>query len=1026
MKKALRVIGIVLILFVGILAVAPFLFQDQIKQWVNAQIDEQLVADVYYGDLSLSFLRNFPKARVQIDDFGIVGQEAFAGDTLASGQSFTLLLNLPELISGGGINIERIILNRPRIQAIVLEDGTANWDIMKPTEEEVPTEETDDSDMTISLKGYELNDAYIRYADASLPMELTLDGMDHAGTGDFTLTTFVLKTVSEIERLMVSYDGITYFRNAKGHAIADIELDLSQGVKMTFLENEFEVNAFPLKLDGWMDLPDGSDDILMDLTYETPQADFKSLLSLVPGIYTADFADIQTDGTLRFDGFAKGTYNETQLPAFGLNAQVDNAWFQYPDLPDRVSNINLDVDVHNVDGDLEHTEVLLKRFHAEFGDNPLDAKLSMKGLEVIDLDGAVEADLDLHSLTTLFPMEGQEIKGQFGIHATFAGVYDEAANRFPKVNAKMNLDNGYVKSDTFNTELKDLHFHASLIDEDGNLETATFDMPDFHIELGGESLDGSVHVDNLSDPHYRLTAQGALDLEKLMQIYPIEGMDITGRLVVKDFETAGTYAAIEAENYLALPTHGQVVVDNLTYSDVELPETVTVKHGEATFTPEALTLKDVSGTLGSSDYAVDGELQNYLAYALMDDQELRGRMSLNSNRLDLNEWMVETETEGAESETPEEVPMETIPVPANLDLDFQANLQEVIFEDLTLNNVQGNMEVANQALNMEEVSFGMLGSRVSMNGVYATEEPRTPRYSFYLNVADLGISDAFQHFSTIQSFAPALEFVEGIVNTELGISGRLQHDMSPIMEEVNSAGKFELLNGSLKETKLITAISEKTKLKNIAPMALKDLIGAFTIQDGWLNLAPLKIQSGARKFTLSGKQSLTGTLDYQMNIEVPSGAADQTAISALSQLSGVALKTSDQVEVNLNIGGTVKKPKVTGAGGGTAGEVGSQLQDAAEDKLSGALGTDVELDRDSIRDQVNNASEQLKDSARQAAEQIKQQAQDSARAAAEDLKDQAQEQAQDAVEEVLGEEATEQLENLKSLFGKKKKKKEGN
>jgi hypothetical protein len=76
-----------------------------------------------------------------------------------------------------------------------------------------------------------------------------------------------------------------------------------------------------------------------------------------------DFSAVKTSGKLALNGMAKGTYNETTLPGFNLNLKVDDASFQYPDLPKKVEQIAIDLNVMNPGGDPDRTVVNLKKFH---------------------------------------------------------------------------------------------------------------------------------------------------------------------------------------------------------------------------------------------------------------------------------------------------------------------------------------------------------------------------------------------------------------------------------------------------------------------------------------------------------------------------------------------------------------------------------------------------------------------------------------------------------------------------------------
>ncbi|MEZ4772818.1 MAG: AsmA-like C-terminal region-containing protein [Bacteroidia bacterium] len=1025
MKKVLKITGIVLILLIITLITLPFLFKDKIKAVVSEEIDQSLNAQVYFADVGLSFIRNFPNARISIQDFGVVGVDTFASDTLIQGKSFDLVVDIMSVISGSEVNLKKIMLDEGKIKALVLKDGTANWDIFKEdsTTTEEPQAEESTSNLVIKLQEYRLTNSTIIYDDATFPMRAEIIGLNHSGSGDFTLETYELNTLTQAEKLTVIYDGIEYLHQAKADAKADMKIvSTATEFKIDLLDNLFTVNELPVNLSGWVSMP--ADDIDMDLSFKSPSTSFRSILSLVPGVYSESFKDLKTDGQLAFDGFVKGIYNDTKMPGFGLNLKVANAMMQYPDLPKPVNNINLDVSILNPDGDLEKTSVDLRSMHADFGSNPIDAKAQISGLERMKIKGNLAADLNLDELTSIFPVEGTVLRGKFKIDANADGVYDEAKGTFPTVDAVMDMTEGYIKNAEYPAELTELNFHGSLKDPDGSMTSGVLDVPEFRFKLDGEQITGKAHIVNFDDPNYLVEAAGKLDLEKLMQIYPIDSMTLTGKLIVDQFSTKGKYSDIEAENYTNLATSGTVQVQNLVYTDYYLPKAVTVETGTATFTPARMEISGARGKLGSSDYAVDGYFSNYMAYALMDNQMLKGNMTLVSNRMDLNEWMEEEETTTTTTGT-EESELEVIPVPDNLDIVFDADMKEVIYDDLTLKNIKGRIVVANQEMAMENVAFGMLGSQVAMNGIYNTANLKNPTYNFYMDIKNLGIKDAFASFTTLQRYAPVLKFVQGICNTEFGISGRLTPNMMPVLEDVNSLGLFQVITGSLENAGTMNALAEKTNLKALSKMDLKDLQGKFKIENGFLEISPLNLKVQDILLTLSGRQNLTGNLDYDVQIDAPSGAIGNAAFSALSNLSGGAIKASERVNVNLKLGGTIEAPKISGAGGGTGDEVGNQLTNLAEDKLSEKIGTDVQLNKDSIKSQISDIKKEAKDSLKSVVNQTANQVKDSLLNSVTNgkTKEELAKELKEGIGEGAGEDLKGKLDDLKDKFGFPKKKK---
>ncbi|MEM9983569.1 MAG: AsmA-like C-terminal region-containing protein, partial [Bacteroidota bacterium] len=872
------------VLFLGLLA-APFLFKDKIQGLVQAEIDSNLKAEVYYGEVGLSLIRNFPNARISIEDFGVVGQEVFEQDTLIAGKLFAAVVDIWSVFGGEAIHLKEIVLEEGQVNLITLEDGRVNYDIVVTDSTALTEEETPEADsveaveLMIELERYALKDVDITYLDESYAMDLRIKGFDHQGKGKFTAEVFDLETYSQAQAVTFVYDGLAYLNRTQleGDFNATITNRDTFGLEMR--DNQISLNQMPLVFAG--DLLMYGDDIEMKLSYGSPQTDFRSLMSLVPAVYVQDFDDIGISGGLVFDGFVDGVYNETQMPGFGLNLRVNNGTIQYPDLPEAIRYLDLDLSILNPEGpDLESMKIDLKKLKAQLAGDPFEAKAKVVGLEKMSIDGQAKAKLDLAKLTQMFPMEGTELKGLFTLDAVAQGTYDEAAGTFPTVDAVMDLSDGYVHDAEYPAELTEFNFHGELKDADGALETARLEIPKFHFLLDGEPLDGSLLVSDFNDPSYTLRANGTLDLAKLLQVYPIDSLEMAGKLLIEDFETRGVYSDIEAERYENLPTKGKITVSNLVYQDFVNPKT-TVDQGVAVFNPDRIDLNGVKGKLGRSDYQLEGALTNYIGYALLPGEALGGNISLSSKKFDLNEFMEEEPSAATEaSSTPatngsqatEEHELEAFPVPDDLNVNLSADIAEVLYDNLTLKNVQDRLSIVEEEVDMENLQFDLLGGKIGMNGLYNTQNLREPKFNFYLDLEQVLVQEAFQQFTTVQALAPALEKVNGRVNAELGLKGLLGPDLMPKLEVLEGLGKFLMLEGGLEATPMLAAIQNKVKLANLTPIDLKDIKGSFRVEEGSLIIAPIDFKIKQTQLTLGGRQSLTGALDYQVTVDAPSGA----------------------------------------------------------------------------------------------------------------------------------------------------------
>ena len=94
MKKALKWIGIFLVLFIAFLVAAPFLFKDKIVAKIKEETNKNLNAKVDFGDFDLSLIRSFPNFSLRMNELKVINVEPFAGDTLLYTKQLDLTLSL--------------------------------------------------------------------------------------------------------------------------------------------------------------------------------------------------------------------------------------------------------------------------------------------------------------------------------------------------------------------------------------------------------------------------------------------------------------------------------------------------------------------------------------------------------------------------------------------------------------------------------------------------------------------------------------------------------------------------------------------------------------------------------------------------------------------------------------------------------------------------------------------------------------------------------------------------------------------
>jgi hypothetical protein len=865
-KKILLIAGGILLVLFAAAVVIPLVYKDKIKAMALEAVNEQLNAQISFGDFSLSLLRDFPNLSMQVSDFQIVGVDSFATDTLANVGSFGFSMSLMPIIQGQDISIRKISVEDARFHIRVLASGLANYDIVKADTSEVETADTAATEFRFAIKAYTFKNVDVVYDDRFYAQKVVLKGIDHSGKGDFTQDDFVLKTQTLIDEVSYAYAGVPYISKARASLDVPIAINMP-AFRFTFTENRLQLNDLVVNLAGMVAMP--YDDIDMDLRFSTPQSDFKALLSVVPGMYNSYFADVKTKGNFKFAGELKGTYNDLKMPAFNFELGVDDGFFQYPDLPEAVRALKLDLKINNPNGDLDATIVDLKQFSMDLGGNPFSF--------------------------TLFTTKP------------------------------------------------------------------------------------------ISDPTIAARLNAAVDFAKVKRFIPGELVkDLQGKFTANVI-AEGKVNAIEQQRYKDITLAGEMALADFYVSNADFPDGVKINRMEMGFSPQFVALHDFSARFGSSDIRANGRIDNLLAFYFEEDK-LKGSFNLGSNLLNLNELMGDEAAATPDTPATASAALSVIEIPAGIDFNLNARIVKILYDNMEINNLQGNLRMRDQQLGFNDVNMQLLGGSIQSTGNYDTRNPKKPQIAFSLGMQDFDLKETFSTFVTMQKIAPIGQYTSGRFSTGFQLNGVLLQDMTPDLNSLAGGGLLKIPNATIAGFKPLEKAAELLKMDQLKTLKANNVNLTFEFENGRVYIQPFEIVSNGIKMTISGSNSFDMQIDYNMLLQLPReqlGGANTAIDGLLKQAAakGVNVNLQKTVDVKVKITGLVNDPKVNISLIDPTAGAGTDLKQQALDEF--------EKRKKELEDKAREEAEK----ARLALEQKRKEAEEKAKAALEQKKAQAKEEA---------------------------------
>ena len=505
MKKIIKWFLRVLLALIGLIIIAlivvPMLFKDEMLTKVKEEINNNVNAKVEFTDFKLSLIKSFPDLNIGLYEVSVTGVDQFENDTLLSLKSFNVQVDLMSAIKKN-VRVKGIILDQPFINAIVLEDSTVNWDIAVPTEEIIDTvvveeyvaddESADEGtmDYRVDLQKFQIKDAHIIYNDETSKMYASIENLNFILKGDFGADYSDLNISTSIEAINVKMGAVKYLKDASFGFDATIGADI-ENMTFTFKDNLFSLNDIALGFEGSVEMP--AEDINVDIVFGTKKTSFKSLLSMIPAIYMEGFEELKTSGNLALSGDIKGTYNETQMPLANISLLVENAMFQYPDLPKAVENINIDVAVF-YDGVVnDNTKVDLNKFHVEVAENPFDIAMHIRTpFSDPHIEGSVDGHIILNTLNDVLPMDDMSLDGEITADIDIEGNMSAIENEnYDDFKAK-----GQLQLKDFIFESKDLPAAVKIIETTFNFTPQYLELKSFKSEIGESDFKLTGKIEN--------------------------------------------------------------------------------------------------------------------------------------------------------------------------------------------------------------------------------------------------------------------------------------------------------------------------------------------------------------------------------------------------------------------------------------------------------------------------------------------------------------------------------------------------
>ena len=519
--------------------------------------------------------------------------------------------------------------------------------------------------------------------------------------------------------------------------------------------------------------------------------------------------------------------------------------------------------------------------------------------------------------------------GDFTVNGKVNGELTETT--IPKFNIEIASNNASFQYPDLPKSVKNIIIDTHIVNETGLMNDTYVNLDKLSFTIDQDVFNIKANVRNFDNALVNAELKGIINLANVTKAYPVQlDKPLTG-ILKADVVTKFDMKSVETSQYQNISNAGTISLSGFNYEGPEMAKPFKINQATVAFNPNQIKLNEFDAKTGDSDIQVTGALDNFYGF-MFKNQVLKGNFNMNSNKLVVSDFMAPTTTTTEEGKKT----TEAVKIPSFLDCSLTAKANTVVYDNLNLKDVSGNLVIKDEAIALNNLKMGLFGGQIGLTGTVSTKGT-TPKFNLNLGLNALNVTESFSQIDMLKSIAPIANTISGKLNSTINLSGDLTNDMTPNLKTLSGDLLGQLMDSKVNanDSKLLTALGSNVKFVDVSKLNLNDVKAVLSFKDGKVAVKPFDIKYQDIKMQVGGTHGFDQTMDYNIKFDVPAKYLGTDVNKLLAKLTPEDAAKIENIPVNAILGGNFNNPKITTDTKQATTNLVTQLVKMQKDKLIG-------------------------------------------------------------------------------------------
>lgn len=453
-------------------------------------------------------------------------------------------------------------------------------------------------------------------------------------------------------------------------------------------------------------------------------------------------------------------------------------------------------------------------------------------------------------------------QGNFYFKGTSKGYLTGQEN--PRINFEFGIEDGKISKSGVEKSLEQVKLKGRVTNgKSAGLKTSLVEIVEFNATLNNRSLSGDMSLANWTDPYLNLAINTNVFLEDLQEFLPVSTFEkMEGGLNLNAAFAGRIRHLKQMENVHKTNLAGSVLLSDAgIITEAEQPDYKEL-NGKFRFNGNDLMIDRFSGLVGDSDFKLQGRFNNLASFLFLPDKELKVEANFNSKHINLQP-LVTTEYSQQSHDS-----VLTFALPNYLVLDLDLNCDTVTYDRFAAYQVQGDIDYANEALQLNGLKFNSMEGNIGLGGQFFSDEKGNLNAQLKANCKAIDLERLFFQLHNFGQDVLTNRHLKGTLDAQIELNTVWDENLVPQYDQLKVNSSVTIKNGELNNFQPVMQMAVLANVDELRNMEFDKLTNNVMIRNETIRIPEMVISSNAFNLDFSGKHHFDNTIDYHMRLNL--------------------------------------------------------------------------------------------------------------------------------------------------------------